>query len=141
MNAYFDGVDLPDLQVRLSLSEHPPTRPHHGGATRSHNSLQAMLGAATRTGSRRAVLAELRDATLGLGAYGGSREGLTPIREDPPSALAVAVVLGQLMIRPGSANDLTHRTIQRYSLGDAIDRIARTTPDAAGLGSGAPLRA
>lgn len=133
MNAYFDGVDLPNLQIQLSLSQHPPTIRHTSNSTRSHNTVQAMLGAATRAGSRKSIVRELIDAAWRRGDYRGSREGLTPIRHDPPSAVPLATVFGTLMLNPRSATGLAHRTIERYSLGDSIDRISHTTPTAAGL--------
>jgi predicted ATP-grasp superfamily ATP-dependent carboligase len=133
MNAYFDGVDLPHLQIQLSLSQHPATLQHDSQATRSHNTVQGLLGAATRDDSRRSITSELVDAVLGRGDYCGSREGLTPIVQDPPSVIPLATVLGALMMNPRLATGLAHSTIERYSLGDAIDRISRTTPAASGL--------
>jgi predicted ATP-grasp superfamily ATP-dependent carboligase len=133
MNAYYDGVDLPDLQVRVSLSQHPATIQHVSHSTRSHSTIQGLLGAATRDGSRRSIVREFADAALGRGEYRGSREGMTPVGQDPPSLVPLATVVGTLVLSPRSATGLTHRTIERYALGDAIERISHTTPAAAGL--------
>jgi predicted ATP-grasp superfamily ATP-dependent carboligase len=133
MNAYFDGVDLPRLQIELSLSRHPARIQHTSRSARSHAALQGMLGAATRDGSRRSVLRELVDVTLRRADYRGSREGMTPILRDPPALVPLAAVLGTLLLSPPAATPLALSTIERYSLGDAVDRISRTTLAAAGL--------
>jgi deazaflavin-dependent oxidoreductase (nitroreductase family) len=134
MNAYYDGLDLPDLQVQLSLGRHPAPLEHTGNSTISHSTVQAVLGTATRDGSRRAVLAELRDAVSHRGAYAGSREGMTPVLRDPPSAVALTVVVAGLMLAPRTADAFTHHTIQRYALGDAVRTIAGSPPPEFGLG-------
>lgn len=126
MNAYYDGVDLPHLQVQLSLARHPEAVPHRSHSTRSHNTVQALLGAAGSVGPRRSIVRALGQAMLRRGDYEGSREGLTPVWNDPPSVITVATVLCTLLVHPAAGERLARSTIERYSLGDAIDRIAST---------------
>jgi len=123
MNAFFSGVNLPDLLVRLSIGERlelVETRP--GVRTR-----QTVLGllAAAATG-RAAVLREVWRAIAGSGMYRGAREGLTPVCHDPLSAVPVLVVLARLLANPGSAARISDEAVQRYAISpEAVTRIAR----------------
>ena len=79
------------------------------------------------------MVTELARAMTHRGRYRGSREGLLPLRDDPPSIVPLAAVLGLLMASPASATNLAHGTIARYALGNAIDLLADITPETAGL--------
>jgi predicted ATP-grasp superfamily ATP-dependent carboligase len=128
MNAVVNGVNVADMQVRLSLGEQipPPDSPQVG--RRSHNTIQALLGVAVRDGSRVAVIREAARAALRGGPYSCSREGMTPIWRDPPSALPLAVVLISLLLNPHNGARLASMTIGNYSLGAAIDSIPGLDP-------------
>ena len=129
MNAAVSGVNVAEMQVRLSLGQHTPsvTTAHVG--RRSHNTLQAILGAAVRHRSRRAVLREVARVALHRGPYSGSREGMLPVWRDPPSALPLAVVLISLLLNPSNSTRLASMTIGNYSLGAVIDSIPELDPD------------
>ena len=133
MNAFFNGVNLADLQVRLSLGEHPASIPHDTRSALSHNLVQVMLGAAAEGHSRRQVLRQAMTAAFRDGPYRHSREGMTPVLKDPPAVIPVIAILGALLAEPGTERHLTRDTIARYSLGDAIPLLARATPESLGV--------
>jgi predicted ATP-grasp superfamily ATP-dependent carboligase len=129
MNAVVNGVNVADLQVRLSLGESVPTVTSAHAGRRSHNTLQALLGAAVRDRSRRAVIREAVRVLRHRGLYSGSSEGMLPVRRDAPSAVPLAVVLLSLLISPGNGGRLASTTIGNYSLGAVIDAIPGMDPD------------
>jgi predicted ATP-grasp superfamily ATP-dependent carboligase len=128
MNAVLNGVNVADLQVRLSLGERTPPRASAQTGRRSHNTLQALLGVAGREHSRAAVIREVMRVALRRGPYSNSREGMLPIWRDPPSALPVAVVLTALLLEPHNGARLASMTIGNYSLGSAIDSLPGLDP-------------
>jgi hypothetical protein len=130
MNAVVNGVNVADMQVRLSLGERTPPRASAQVGRRSHNTIQALLGVASRDRSRAAVIREATRIALRRGPYAMSREGMTPICRDPPSALPVAVVLMALLINPRNAARLASMTIGNYSLGSVIDSLPGLDPKA-----------
>jgi predicted ATP-grasp superfamily ATP-dependent carboligase len=129
MNAVVNGVNVADLQVRLSLGERTPTPASAHVGRRSHNTLQALLGAAVRDHSRGAVIREATHVALRRGPYSNSHEWMTPIWRDPPSALPLAVVLISLLLNPHNGARLASMTIGNYSLGAVIDAIPGLDPN------------
>lgn len=116
-NAAASGVNIPELQVRLTLGEELSSPPRVGRpGVRTHGTIALLLGIAARQRSRRAVLAELGRALTRRGCYRGSTEQLTPIIRDPPSLGALAFVVGRLIASPVRATDLARRTISSYSI-------------------------
>ena len=130
MNAVVNGLNVADMQVRLSLGERTPPRASAHAGRRSHNAIQALLGVAIRDGSRAAVIREAMRVALRRGPYAMSREGMTPIRRDPPSALPVAVALIALLLDPRNAARLASVTIGNYSLGSVIASLPGLDPNA-----------
>ena len=129
-NATASGVNIPDLEVRLTLGEELPARPRHGRpGVRTHGMIALALGAATASGSRSSVLAQMRDAVAHRGTYADSGEQLTPVIRDPPSTLALAFVLARLLQSPQRAAGLAARTVAAYSVGpDAVERLRALPP-------------
>lgn len=138
VNALVNGVNLPELQVRLSLGEHVPSVVDGTRSARSHGLIHAVLGAAADGGGRRGVLATAGRVLARRGEYAGSVEGLTPLRADPPSAVAMAVTVGRLVLDPARAHPMATGTIANYALGHAVTALTSTDP--ADLGSGGPGR-
>jgi hypothetical protein len=128
MNAVVNGVNVADMQVRLSLGERPPPPASTQVGRRSHNTIQGLLGAAVRDRSRAAVIREAARVALRRGPYSNSREGMTPIWRDPPSALPLTVVLSSLLLNPHNGARLAAMTISNYSLGAVIDSIPGLDP-------------
>ncbi len=124
-NAVASGVPIPQMQIALSLGEHFDGVPVTGRpGVRTHSLIGICLGAADRSGRRGPILAQLAGAIGRRGVYRGSREILTPIRSDPPSALPLAFVLGRLLVSPGSAAKLASSSVAAYSLSpEAVQAI------------------
>lgn len=116
-NATASGVNVQQLQVRLTLGQGLPSRPVVGRAgVRTHGALALILGAAAYEQSRRAVMAQVAHAVFGRGCYRDSAEQLTPVTRDPPSAVALAFVTAQAIGSPARASRLASQAVGRYSI-------------------------
>jgi hypothetical protein len=127
-NAAASGVNIPELQLRLTRGEELPGAPRIGiPGVRTHGTIALVLGAAGNGGSRRGVVAELGRALARRGCYRHSREQLTPALRDPPSAAALAYTVIAALARPAQAARLASRAIERYSVSqDAIALLTRS---------------
>ena len=78
-NAFCAGVDL--VGAMLDLVDGTGARMQHTGreGVLTRQTLLAILGAAERGGTRRAILHEAKEAILSRGEYAGSTEELTPV--------------------------------------------------------------
>jgi hypothetical protein len=122
-NAAASGLNLPDLQVRLTLGERLTAPPRTGRAgVRTHGTIALILGAAAYGGSREAVRAELARAVTRRGCYRASTERLTPVLSDPPSAAVLAFVIVQALASPRRAAAVASATVARYSIPPAAIR-------------------
>ncbi len=82
-NAAASGVNIPELQVRLTMGEqHPPPSRVGRPGLQTDGTIALLLGAATYRGSRRAVISELGRAMTHRGYYHESAEQLTPVLRD-----------------------------------------------------------
>ena len=123
LNAFFSGVNLPDLLVRLSIGERLELAETRSGVRTRQTVLGLLAAAAT---GRAAVLREVWRAIAGSGMYQGAREGLTPVCHDPLSAVPGLVVLARLLANPGSAARISDEAVQWYAIShEAVTRIAR----------------
>ncbi|MDR0360997.1 MAG: carbamoyl-phosphate-synthetase [bacterium] len=118
-NAAASGVNLPDLQARLTAGEELPTLTVGRSGVPTHGAIALLLGAAGRGGSRTLLLGEVSDAVRGRELHASSQEQLTPVRRDPPSLAAAAFVTARLLVSPGQAADIADRAVTRYSIGPA----------------------
>jgi predicted ATP-grasp superfamily ATP-dependent carboligase len=109
MSAVLSGVDLVDLLLRVSLGEKPATVVAGREATRTHLAMQALLGAALRTGSRLELVRQLWRLAAGRGEYAGSVEELTPVGLDWVSAVPATMTALLLLVNPGFARELPKR--------------------------------
>jgi predicted ATP-grasp superfamily ATP-dependent carboligase len=103
MSAYVAGVDLVKLLLRISLHETPAALPESREGVRTHLAMQALLGCASRGGTRRDLLAECRRLLTGGGPYAGSAEELTPVRLDWISAVPLTLMAISLLVAPKRA--------------------------------------
>ena len=128
-NATASGVNIPDLQVRLTLGERLPSPPPAGRVgARTHGTIALVLGAAAYDGSRRAVAAQLARALAQRGCYHASAEQLTPVLRDPPSAAALVFVTAQALASPRQATAMAGKAVDRYSITqDTIDSLIAVT--------------
>lgn len=128
-NATASGVNIPDLQVRLTIGERFTSPPPTGRVgVRTHGTIALLLGAAAYDGTRRAVTAQLARALAHRGCYHASAEQLTPVLRDPPSAAALAFVTAHALASPRQATAIARKAIDRYSITrETIDRVAAAT--------------
>lgn len=106
MSAQLAGLDLVDLLLRLSLGEHPAApKPSRDGVC-SHLGMQALLGCALRSGSRRDVVRECVRLMLRQPPYAGSAEELTPVGHDGFSAVPLVATAVILLAAPRRATTL-----------------------------------
>ena len=106
MNAYAAGADLVDLLLRVSLGETPQPLAESRAGVRTHLAMQALLGSASRDGTRRDLIRECGRIAAGDGPYRDSTEELTPVRRDWPGAVPLAMTAALLLASPGIATSL-----------------------------------
>ena len=100
MSAYLAGLDLVGLLLRVSLGEVPAMAPESRNGVQTHLSMQALLGCASRGGTRRDLIRECWRLATGGGPYAGSAEELTPVRLDWLSAVPLAMIAIVLLAAP-----------------------------------------
>ena len=92
---------------------------------RTRSVLALAVGAAERHRSRAAVLGVLRDCALQRGQAGRAAEVLTPIIQDPPSALPLAAATASLLASPRNAATLASGAVRSYSVSPATIALVR----------------
>jgi hypothetical protein len=118
-NAAASGVNLADLQVRLTRGE-PVAGPVTGRpGVRTHGTLALLLGAAARGDGRRALVHQLGSSLRHTGLYADSSEQLTPVRRDPPSLIPLTTVFGRLLASPHTASQIAAHAVGSYSIAPA----------------------
>jgi predicted ATP-grasp superfamily ATP-dependent carboligase len=103
MNAWLAGLDLVGLLLRVSLGETPAAVGESRAGVRTHLAMQALLGCASRGGSRRDILCECWHLLVGSGPYAASTEELTPVRLDWISAVPLLMIAIALLATPKRA--------------------------------------
>jgi biotin carboxylase len=106
MSAYLAGTDLVGLLLQISRGAAPAPLPASREGVRTHLAMQALLGVAARSGSRRALLRECWRLLRCDGPFVGSREEMTPVNLDWFSAVPLATTATLLLARPQAANAL-----------------------------------
>jgi predicted ATP-grasp superfamily ATP-dependent carboligase len=106
LNAFRAGTDLVDLLLRVSLGETPQPLPESRTGVRTHLAMQALLGHASRGGTRRDILVECSDLLKTSGPYNASTEELTPVQLDWLSALPLAMTAGLTLVSPKLAQTI-----------------------------------
>jgi predicted ATP-grasp superfamily ATP-dependent carboligase len=106
MSAYLAGVDLIGLLLIVSQGETPAAVPESREGVRTHLAMQALLGCALQSGSRRELVREGWRLLTGSAPYAGSREELTPVRWDWISAVPLATIAIILLVAPKLAVSL-----------------------------------
>jgi hypothetical protein len=116
MNAFFSGVNLADILVRVSIGQPVVSEEGVPMEVRTHMLLMALLSAAAVRGRRRDTIVELTRAIGQRDLYRASREELLPLRVDFKCLFPLVYVLTRLFIKPQSAPDLSAGSIASYSL-------------------------
>ena len=109
MSAYLAGVDLVGLLLRISKGETPAAAPEGREGVRTQLAMQALLGCASRGGTRRDIVRECWQLATGGGPYADSTEELTPVRLDLVSAVPLAMTAILLLVNPKLAVTLARR--------------------------------
>jgi biotin carboxylase len=128
-NAAASGVNLPELQIRLTLGEELPAPARVGRpGVRTHGTIALLLGAAARGNSRRSLLGDVHDSITHRGLYRDSREQLTPARHDLPSLAPAAFIAARLLVSPQRAADIASHAVASYSIGPStVAEVAKAT--------------
>jgi predicted ATP-grasp superfamily ATP-dependent carboligase len=113
-NAHRAGVDLLSTLLDISVGGHPTRATTGRPGVATHQLLLAVLSAATR--GRRQILSELWEAVLRRGYYRSSTEELTPLWQDPLSAVPLVQIAASVLAHPDRAIRLTNGAIDKYSL-------------------------
>jgi predicted ATP-grasp superfamily ATP-dependent carboligase len=106
MSAYLAGTDLVGLLLQLSRGETPAVLPESREGIRSHLAMQALLGCASRGGSRRDLLRECWRLVTAAKPYADSAEELTPVGLDWISAVPLSITAMLLFASPKFAGQL-----------------------------------
>ncbi|WP_044590830.1 hypothetical protein [Bradyrhizobium sp. LTSPM299] len=123
MNAYRAGTDLVDLLLRVSRGEIPASLGESRAGVRTHLAIQALLGSASRDGTRRDIIRECGRIVMGRGAYRDSTEELTPVRLDWLSAVPLAMTAVLLLGSPRIATRLARGGFGAHLLDRASIRV------------------
>jgi len=109
MSAFSAGLDLVDLLLRVSRGETPAPVAESREGVRTHLAMQALLGRASRSGSRRAVVRECVQIVASGAPYARSIEELTPVRDDWISGVPLAMTALALLANPKLAATLSKK--------------------------------
>jgi predicted ATP-grasp superfamily ATP-dependent carboligase len=109
MSAYLAGVDLVGLLLRVSRRETPVAMSEGRAGVRTHLAMQALLGCALTSGSRRELVRECWRLLTASAPYAGSREELTPVRLDWISAVPLVMTAIVLLAAPKLAVTMVRR--------------------------------
>ncbi|MFY9893060.1 MAG: ATP-grasp domain-containing protein [Xanthobacteraceae bacterium] len=116
MNAYFAGVDLVSVMLDLAQSRHPAVQHPGKAGVRSCQLLLAILGAAQRDKTRRAIIRELVAALYRRGEYAAAHEELTPLYRDPIAAVPAMVAILLTLFRPSLWRTFQSGAVGPYAL-------------------------
>ena len=123
-NAFFSGVNLSQHWVDVALGRETGAPPISQTGVSTHANMLILMSRAMERAGRSELFAEIGRQMRREGLYGRSHDELTRPVEDWLSVLPYVWVAGRLLIRPASAQDMVHRTVQNYALSaDAANRI------------------
>jgi glutathione synthase/RimK-type ligase-like ATP-grasp enzyme len=126
MSAYLAGTDLVGLLIKLSRGDTPPLLPDGRADVRTHLAMQALLGCASRGGTRRDLLRECWRLLTNADPYAASYEELTPVRSDWLSAVPLVMTAILLFASPKFAARLAKEGFGAHLLDlGSIRRIER----------------
>jgi predicted ATP-grasp superfamily ATP-dependent carboligase len=128
VNAMLSGVNLPELVVRIALSESPPAAPLGHCGVRTHNLLMILMSAAHAGQGRSALIREIREYRAGSGLYKNSEEELIRTHEDALSRLPRFWITSQLLAYPPIARRIVAKTIENYALPESATDAIKKLP-------------
>lgn len=135
-NAWAAGTDLVTLLLRVSQGETPAPLSEGRDGVLTHLAMQALLGLASRGGSRRDIIREFGRLLDHSGPYAGSTEELTPLGHDALGAVPLATTLALLLASPSLAAKLARGGFGEHLLDVGsireIENISNVVPDKRG---------
>jgi predicted ATP-grasp superfamily ATP-dependent carboligase len=117
MSAYLAGLDLVDLLLQVSRGEIPGGTLESREGVRTHLAMQALLGCAARSGTRREIFRECIHVAARRGPYADSVEELAPVRRDWISAVPLAMTALALLANPKLVGTLSKKGWGAHLLG------------------------
>src|SRR5262249_53960271 len=105
-NAWASGTDLVTLLLRVSQGEAPAPLSEGRAGVITHLAMQALLGLASRGGSRAAIARGFGRILDHGGPSSGSTAEPTPLAHDALGAVPLATTLALLLASPSSAKKL-----------------------------------
>jgi hypothetical protein len=126
MNAYRSGVDLVGFLLLISLGETPAPLLASREGVLTHLAMQALLGCASRGGTRPDILRECLHLAAARGPYAGSSEELTPVQSDWISAVPLAMTAAVLLVSPKLAVKLARGGFGAHLLDATSIRVIET---------------
>jgi hypothetical protein len=127
-NAAASGVNLPEIQLALSLGKNVDEVPPGRIGVRTHSALAILLGTAAYAGTRSAIFQKALRLAFRHGGYEHSQECLTPVFRDAKSSIPLVIVAASVLLSPNSAERLAGSAVGAYSVGpDAVEQVATRT--------------
>jgi len=115
-NAITAGTDLVAALLAVATGTAPPVSGESRPGVTTHQLLMAVLGAAQRTGRRRAVAGEVAAALAHRGVYAGSREELLPLRGDWRTLSLPVLATMATLVHPSSYRWFAQGAVAGYAL-------------------------
>lgn len=115
-NALAAGTDLTAALLDVATGSRPATLPDGRADARTHQLLLAVLGAAQRSGTRRAVVRELWHAARRTGGYAVSTEELTPVAGDLLAALPLLAASAATVAAPSAWLHFAGTSVSNYAI-------------------------
>ena len=106
VNAWRSGTDLVAALLQISQGETPQALPDSRQGVRTHLAMQALLGLASRGGTRGDIVRECGRLMAGSEPYRGSSEEMTPVGLDWISAVPLMMTAALLLASPQFATKL-----------------------------------
>jgi hypothetical protein len=100
VNAWRSGTDLVALLLLISQGKTLEPLPDSREGVRTHLAMQALLGVASRGGTRRDIVRECAHLVAGSGPYADSSEEMTPVGLDWISAAPLVISAALLLASP-----------------------------------------
>lgn len=119
MNATLSGFNIAEKLAELSLNRSSKDSVVLKYGVKTHSLAASLLGIASRGGSRKSLLAEIAKAAFKKDTYRKSYEELTRLKDDAYSIVPLVVIIFRLLVHPGSANRISTKAIDNYSVSES----------------------
>jgi predicted ATP-grasp superfamily ATP-dependent carboligase len=128
MNATFNGINIADRIVRLSLGEKLSFNVEKQTPVESHILITMLLGKTAKNGTRRVVVLELLAALFKKGSYQHSQEEIANLSLDFLSLIPLLMVTFQLLVNPKNCLKVAAGAVYNYALTQAAVEQIQALP-------------